>query len=770
MRAAKLIIVGIVQGVGFRPFIYRLARSTGVRGYVRNVGGSEVEVVVEGSEERVLNFIKQLRESAPPAARIEEINVSFIEPVGYSDFSILPSAKEAVKYSMITPDIGICDDCLKEILDPGDRRYRYPFNSCAWCGPRYSMMYNPPYDRHNTSMRYFPLCNDCLKEYSDPGNIRRFHAQGISCPRCGPRTYLTTRDGELVSSADPVREASKLINEGYVVAVKGLGGYHIAALASDDDVVLKLRSRKLRPQKPFAVMVLNEEVASRLCYVDEDALKVLKSPERPIVLLPKREDSPVSKYVSPGLDVEGIFLPYTGLHYLLLMDVKDKFAIMTSGNPRGKPMCTDEECAFKLLRDYVDYFLIHDRAIVNRVDDSVVRFTNGRLTIIRRGRGYAPAWLRLRFRVPKSVIAFGAELQSAGAVAFDDKVVLTQYIGDVDDYEVLGDLEKYLSLLINVYNISISNSYLVVDKHPKYASKVLAEYYLSKYGGELIEVQHHYAHALATAVDVGLDPREEFIAVVMDGVGYGDDGNIWGGEVLRVGCGGYLRVGHLEYIPIVGADQSIKYPSRMLVSYLHKMLGRDEDEVVKLINKLNLVNGFKYGISEVYAVLNQLRDPKLMTSSTGRFLDSISALLKLCFERTYEGEPAIKLEAAARGGRVIDWVDNVITVYGGSYVILTTKILELLLENIERPINDLAFTSQYLLGRALGEVVVRAVYGTRVDDVVLGGGAAVNSIIVRGIDDALGEVGLKTHLPSRIPPNDGGIAVGQVASTFRYLT
>ncbi|MEM2158398.1 MAG: carbamoyltransferase HypF, partial [Sulfolobales archaeon] len=435
VRAWRLVVVGIVQGVGFRPLVFRVANELGVYGYVRNVGGSEVEIHVEGSEGVLQEFMERLRSSLPPVARIDEIVVRDVDVAGFKEFKILPSTDEAVKYSMIPPDFGICDDCLSEVLNPKDRRHNYVFNSCVWCGPRFSMMYRPPYARINTSMNDFPLCGECLSEYRDPSNLRRFHAQGMSCPKCGPQVTLYTRDGELVDSENPVELVGKLINEGYIVGVKGLGGYHIASLATDDDVVLKLRLRKNRPQKPFAVMVLNESVGSKLCYLSAEAVKLLKSPERPIVLLPKKDGSPISKYVSPGLDVDGLFLPYTALHYLILENTRDMFAVMTSGNPRDKPMCIDEECAFRYLKGFVDYFLVHNRVIVNRVDDSVLRFTNGKPVIIRRGRGYAPMWIKARFRFRDPVIAFGAELQTAGALAFDDKIVLTQYIGDVDDYD-----------------------------------------------------------------------------------------------------------------------------------------------------------------------------------------------------------------------------------------------------------------------------------------------------------------------------------------------
>ena len=766
-QALKVVVTGIVQGVGFRPFIYRIAMKSRVRGYVKNVGGSEVEIFIESNDKGSLStFLHLLLNELPPPAVIEELIIEPSNPKGFASFKILKSGVEVRKYSMIPPDFSICDDCLAEVLNPEDRRFRYAFNSCAWCGPRFSMMYMVPYDRENTSMVLFKLCDECLSEYRDPNNVRRFHAQGISCPKCGPSLRLVDRYGNEVITKDPMREVAKLIDEGSIVAIKGLGGFHIACLATDDDVVLKLRKRKNRPQKPFAIMALNLETLDRLVYIDERAKEVLTSPTKPIVLLPKKENSPVSKWVSPGLKHEGVFLPYTALHYLILSDVRDKFAIMTSGNPHGKPMCIDEECAFRYLSQFVDYFLLHNREIVNRVDDSVVRFTDGELVLIRRGRGYAPKWFHLPFKLRRPVIAFGAELQTAGAVAFNDKVIVTQYIGDIDDYDVLEDLDKYLKFFIRTYNIDVSSAYLVIDKHPYYTSRKLAEIYSKRYGSELIEVQHHYSHLLSAAVSRKLGVDEDFIGIAIDSVGFGDDGNIWGGEVLHLNYEGYRRVGHLQYHPLPGGDITIRYPARMLISILNSFMS--EEEVMEFVRKRGLSKYLRHGMSEVRAVLKQIKRIRVMTSSIGRVLDSISTLLGICWVRTYEGEPAIKLEEASYGGRLIDGVETKLMVHEGNYVVSTARLFETLLENLDRDVKDLAYTSLYVLGYALGDMVKHYVKGLGVNTVLISGGAAVNTVIVRGVKEALGEVDIYVKLPKDIPPNDGGIALGQVAATYRF--
>ncbi|WFO75546.1 carbamoyltransferase HypF [Desulfurococcaceae archaeon MEX13E-LK6-19] len=767
MPAFKLIVTGIVQGVGFRPFIHRLALETGVTGYVRNVGGAEVEVFIEGTGTSIGEFIKGLYTKTPPPAIIDEIEVFEENPIGYKEFKILKSGRNTLKKSMIPPDFAICDYCLKEILDENNRRFRYPFNSCAWCGPRFSMMYTVPYDRENTSMRKYRLCNDCFAEYTNVHDIRRYHAQGISCPRDGPRLWLMDNKGERIDTKDPIRDAAKLIEEGFIIAVKGLGGYHLAALASCDDVVEKLRKRKNRPRKPFAVMVLDTIIAEKLVYLDDKAKRILTSPQRPIVLLPKKPESPVSKLVSPGMFYEGIFTPYTGLHYLLLMETKDKFLIMTSGNMKGKPMCIDEDCAFKKLSSIADYFLIHDREIVNRVDDSVLRFTDGEPVLLRRSRGYAPLWIKLPRRLEKNVIAFGADLQMTAGIGFSDKAVLTQYIGDLDDEDTLRDLLKYLKFFIDNYRINLKDSIIVVDKHPLYNSRKLGLEFSKKYNLEIIEVQHHYAHVLATAIDRGIEG--EFIGIALDGTGYGDDGAIWGGEILLVNTykGTYTRVGHLAYQPL-DSERSIYYPLRFFVSVLSRVL--DWNEIEKIISFYSLEKLVPRGLKELrmlYTVIN--RGLYTKTSSTGRFLDGISAFLNIAPYRSYEGEPAITLESHGMYGKYLgmDHFLPKISITEGQYVINTTSVyLELVEKRNSFNTHDIAYTIQYNLGKTLGEVVIKNIKGRRgiQNSIVLGGGATVNTIIVKGIKDVLANEGMKIVLPRKIPCNDGGIALGQIAA------
>jgi len=759
VKALNIYISGIVQGVGFRPFIHRIARRSGVRGTVRNMGGSEVEIHVEGTNEEISSFLQLLRKEKPPPAIIEEIRVEKSSFLGLNGFSILKSGKSRIRPSMIPPDIGICDHCLNEIKDPRDRRFRYAFNSCAWCGPRFSMMERIPYDRENTAMKDFPLCEDCRSEYYDEDNVRRFDAQGICCPSCGPKLWLTDSSGEILNSSDPIIEAAKLLSEGKILAIKGIGGFHIASLATDDSVVLELRRRKKRPQKPFALMALDIKTVRKIAYLSEKAENLLKSPQKPIILLDEREDSPVSRYVAPGLDKQGLMLPYTGLHYLLLEEVEDGFLIMTSGNPPRKPMCLDESCALRELKDIVDYYLMHNRRIINRVDDSVLRFTDGNLVFLRRSRGYAPSWIRLPFCLRRPVIAFGAELQNAGAVAFEDKVILTQYIGDTDEFEDLEELEKSLNFFLKTYGIDVRESVLVADLHPSYSSAKLAEAWSKEIGVPLIKVQHHHAHAASVMADWGVKMEERVVSILMDGVGYGLDGSIWGGEVFLTNYGEFERVGRLKYLPMPGGDLATKFPVRMLIGALSVFAG--EEEIERVIVRRGLARGLRRGRIELEIAIKQAKEGKcIKSSSVGRFLDAISALLGVCLERTYEGEPAIKLEALAKGGRVRD-VESILTTEGDLSVVDTARLLQWVLEHIDLPLNDLSATVQYVLGRSLGDIA--ALYSSKatLNEVFVGGGAAVNSYLFRGIKDALSEADIQVRLPKRIPAGDGGIALGQ---------
>jgi len=747
VKAVKVRVAGIVQGVGFRPYVYRLASSLGLSGYVVNLGGSEVEIHVEGDEHALGEFIRRLAEEAPPAAVIDKLTYEEVEARGFIGFKIEKSGSERRLLSMIPPDIGMCEHCLREVLDPSSRWYRYPFHSCAWCGPRFTVMERAPYDRENTSMASFPLCVKCREEYGDPANIRRFHIQGISCPHCGPQLYLADGRGAPVRCGDPIREAAKLIDEGYIVAVKGIGGFHLAALATDDSVVEKLRARKKRSRKPFAIMALNLDVASRLVYISEEARKLLTGPARPIVVLP-RKSREVSPEVAPGLDTLGVMIAYTPLHYLLLMETRDKFLIMTSGNISGSPMVKDPREALEKLGGVADYFLMHNRRIVNRADDSVIRFTDGTPVFLRRSRGYAPRWIEVPRPLSTPAIAVGAMLNNAGAVGIDKYIIPTQYIGDVENLETLEYLKEAVSFLARNYGVDACGAKIVADKHPGYLSLRYAEELSRRCGSAVFRVQHHVAHIASVMAEYGLT---EAYGIAVDGVGYGDDGRIWGGEVLYVGRDGiYERLGHLEYIPLPGGDRATKYPARILAGILGEIYG--VEEALRLGKRLGLEKMLPGGFTEYRLSVLQAKS-SIRASSMGRILDAFSSLLGVCWERSYEGEPAIRLEAAGRGG---EHLGVRVEVEGG--VVLTKEFMSRFLEKglSGNSVRDVAYTVQYELARGLA-AVARENGAKRV---LVSGGAAVNTFIVKGIRDVFGKENVV--LPRKLPAGDGGISTGQI--------
>ncbi len=743
--AYRIHVAGIVQGVGFRPFIYRLATRHGLAGYVLNLGGSEVEIWVEGEETSLEMFLRDLREERPPAAIIDRLDIEKREPKGFTGFEIRKSGKKRTIISMIPPDFGVCDHCMREVLDPTSRWYRYPFHSCAWCGPRFTVMHGSPYDRENTSMASFPLCAECRKEYSDPENIRRFHIQGISCPRCGPQLYLLDSRGAPVRTSDPLVTAASLIDEGYIVAVRGIGGFHLAALASDEAVVEELRRRKRRGRKPFAVMALDIDVVRRIAYLGKAAEELLLSPRRPIVVLPKKAG--LAEGVAPGLNTVGVMIPYTPLHYLLLMETKDKYLVMTSGNLSGRPIARSIGDALRDLAGIADYYLVHNREIVNRADDSVVRFTEGEPILLRRSRGYAPTWIEVNGSVA-GTIAYGALLNNTGAVGVDRYIVPTQHIGDLENLETLGFLEEALGFLERNYGVDPCEAVHVSDLHPSYLSTRYAAERAARCGSEHVRVQHHVAHIAAVMAEYGID---EAYGVAVDGVGYGTDGVIWGGEVLHVARDGYERLGHLEELPLPGGDRATRYPARIVIGLLAEHVG--VEEAVRKAVGIGLDKRLPGGTLEARAAAVQsLRGPPRATSM-GRFLDAVSALLGVCWERSYEGEPAIRLEEAGLGGSLLE--ERLLEREDG--VVLTRSFLLSIIENAERyNVRDVAYTAQYLAARRLGEIAME----NGAHKVLVAGGAAVNTIIVKALRSLFG--GENVIIPHRLPPGDGSISVGQV--------
>ncbi|RLI16272.1 carbamoyltransferase HypF [Candidatus Bathyarchaeota archaeon] len=747
----KIRVTGIVQGVGFRPFIYRIAVKNGLNGYVRNRGDAGVEILLEGSEERVKNFLRDLKEKKPPLARIYEVITSPLKGKNeFESFTILKSSEETeLSGSVIPPDIAICDECLKELRDPENPRYEYFFITCTNCGPRYTIIEKLPYDRENTTMREFPMCNFCRSEYTDPLN-RRFHAQTVACPKCGPKVYLTTKKGELVNSEDPVREAGKLLSEGFIVAIKGYGGFHVATATTMDEPLIKLRRVKHRKQKPFAIMARSLEATKSFAEVSLREAELLTSYMRPIVLLNKSEDYYLSDLIAPGLHNVGVMLPYTGLHYMLFDRVEDPAFVMTSANPPNQPIIKDDDEALRRLSGTVDYFLFHNRKIAHRCDDSVVRLHGIHQVFLRRSRGYAPAPIVLREKAKHCTVGLGGELNNTGCVLLGNKAFISQHIGDVENVETRDFLEKATKHLIRLTNSKVEA--VTCDLHPKFTTTRLAQNLADENGWQLIQVQHHHAHIAALMAEHDV---KEIIGISCDGYGYGSDGEAWGGEILFCTRGelGFERLAHLQRQPLIGGDLATRYPLRTAAGILHKKVDV-EDWLMQHRER------FPHGEKEVEVVLHQLEreDNAIMTTSCGRVLDAVAAVLDVCYERTYEGEPAMKLESIAVKGEDILKLKPIIA----NDVLNTTEMLLEIFENRGKYSKaDLAYSAHAYLAKGLATLAIEKALEKNVKIVGFSGGVACNRILTLIMRKIVEDSGLKFLVHEAVPPGDGGLSFGQ---------
>jgi hydrogenase maturation protein HypF len=745
-------VSGIVQGVGFRPFVYRIAVKNRLVGFVRNRGDAHVEIVVEGKQSDVENFLQDLVEKKPPLARIDDVTTEHVKEKGmFEKFTIVKSSEEVeLSGSVIPPDVAICDECLNELRNPKDQRYNYFFITCTNCGPRYTVIERLPYDRQNTTMREFIMCDFCQKEYTDPAN-RRFHAQTVACHKCGPRVCLKTNDGQQVEGKDPIREAGKLLEEGYIVAIKGYGGFHVATATTKSEPIARLRTVKHRAQKPFAIMARNLETVRSFAEVNTKEAELLTSYVRPIVLLKKSADYYLSNLIAPGLHNIGVMLPYTGLHYMLFDETREPAFVMTSANPPNEPIVTEDDEATVKLGNLVDYFLFHDRLIAQRCDDSVVRVHGEKISLIRRSRGYAPEPIRLKQPVNVTVLGLGAELNATSCVLFKDKAFISQHIGDVENLETLQFLKNATNHLLRLINCKMEA--IACDLHPKFTTSMFAQELGEELNLPSIQVQHHYAHAAALMAEHNLD---EIICIVCDGYGYGLDGSAWGGEILY--CtrkGGFQRLGHLQEQPMVGGDLATRYPLRMAAGILH---GGAEIEDWLRAN----CNYFPHGEKEVEVVLQQLSKPSVpKTTSCGRILDAVSAILGICYERTYEGEPAMKLESAALTGRNILELEPIIK---ENVVDTTSLVREIFAQKNAFSVADLAFSAQFYIARGLAQLASEKARQLGVDVVGFSGGVAYNEHITSTIRRIVKENGLRIVAHELVPPGDGGISFGQTVA------
>jgi hydrogenase maturation protein HypF len=745
---ASITVTGIVQGVGFRPFIYRTAKNQKLRGFVRNRADAVVEIILEGKKEQIDAFLQVLRVEKPPLARLDNVQVDFSEEeTGLSNFKIEASSQTRSKSgSVIPPDIAICNDCLSELSTRTDRRHGYFFITCTNCGPRFTTIINLPYDRPNTTMSQFPMCANCRTEYTNPMD-RRFHAQTTACAMCGPKAALLDNKGNSVSTLDPIKEAGKLLNEGKVLAIKGNGGFHLASSTLQDGPIERLRRSKERRNKPFAVMARSSGSTLTFAKIRPAERSMLESYIRPIVLLQKTEPFSLSPLISPGLDSVGVMLPYTGMHWLIFESADDPAIIMTSANAPNEPIITENERAVKNLGDVADYFLVHDREIAQRADDSVIRCLGEIPTPIRRSRGYAPAPIILSKPTRTGVLALGAELNVTACMMLENKAYLTQHIGDTETVETsrfLDDATTHLAKLIGFSPERVS-----CDLHPKFTTTKIAERMAKERNIPINRIQHHHAHAGSLMAEHGVD---DIVAIVCDGFGLGYDGEAWGGEILVCHEDEVRRAAHLEKQPLLGGDLATRYPARMVAAIL-----RDEPSIGDWL-KSNYSH-LPHGEEEAAILLQQLsKGDFIWTSSCGRVLDSIAAVLGICFERTYEGEPAMKLDSSSRGGA--DRL-NVEPEMEGE-VIRTTNMVRRIYDQREKIARaDLAFAAHSYLARALADAAVGIAEQEDVMTVGFSGGVALNEVISVMIRDAISDAGLRFVSNVAVPPGDGGVSFGQ---------
>jgi len=757
-KRARGAIEGIVQGVGFRPFVYQLASRHGLSGYVANTPVG-VEIEVEGTEADIQLFVRALAVGHPPLAYIADIRWEEIQPKDEISFSIRESQAGPERSALISPDVCICPDCLSELRDPKNRRFRYPFINCTNCGPRYTIIQDIPYDRAATTMRTFAMCRACQEEYDDPVD-RRFHAQPNACWECGPVLSLRDRDGNPVPCEDPVEACISLLQEGKILAVKGLGGFHLVVDASSHTAVVRLRKRKHREEKPLAVMVRDVDAALDLAYVNDPEARLLNSRQRPIVLLKKRRSHGLSSQVAPRNRYLGVMLPYTPLH-CLLMDGPLSALVMTSGNMTEEPICIDNGTAFNRLKGIVDYFLTHNRDIYLRGDDSVLRVVDGVPRQIRRSRGYVPMPIFLpdELKMLPSVLAVGGELKNTICLTKENRAFLSQHIGDMENLETFDFFSLTVSHLSRI--LEIDPEVVACDLHPDYLSTRFARDQKER---PVAAVQHHHAHIISCMAEHGL--TGPVIGVAMDGTGLGLDGHIWGGEVLVSDLTSFNRKAHLEYVPLPGGDAAAKNPWRMALIYLYKAYG---DELFNL--SIPFVRGLNQPEASLVLQLALKGVNSPLTSSCGRLFDGVSALLGLRRTIAYEGQAAVELEMAQAGGDT-DAYPYELRPGGGIWIMKTAGIIQGVVEDVEKGEGRGRVARRFhnTLIQMFRDMCLMIREETGIEQVAASGGAFQNATLLLGLSSALELEGFSVYTHARVPSNDGGLSLGQaVCAGLRHL-
>jgi hydrogenase maturation protein HypF len=752
--ACSIRVRGVVQGVGFRPFVYRLARANTLAGWVLN-GEEGVEIFLEGAEPGLEAFVHELKTQPPPAANIAEIEIHSVSPAGLNDFTIRESERRDHPTVRISPDLPVCDDCLKELFDSSDRRYLYPYINCTNCGPRYTVVLGLPYDRASTTMRSWPLDEYCAREYEDPGN-RRFHAQPVACSACGPGYYLRSGDDVVQGNPESVRKAALLLNRGSILAVKGLGGYHLACDASNAKAVSSLRERKFRKEKPFALMARDLDVARDLVELSEAAGFLLTSSARPIVLAPRArvgEAAPevvpeVAPEVCPNNSELGVMLPYTPLHHLLFAAGAPEVLVMTSANRSSEPIAYADDDALYRLTEIADAFLIGERPIARRVDDSVARDGAFGPVILRRARGYAPGAVA---KIPSEhpILAVGADLKNAITLVVDGQAFVSQHIGDLGDYQSLHAFQETIQDLISMYEVRPEELLVVHDAHPQYISTMHA---LALALPRTIAVQHHRAHVASVLAERG-EWEKRVVAVSFDGTGYGDDGSIWGGEIFVGNVKlGFDRVAHLRSASLPGGDAAAQYPVQAAAGFLAQ------------IDSLPDLTTAPFNFPDRYQKAAELMNKNIRafsTTSIGRLFDAAAALLGFTREMTFEGQAAMWLEQLARTAPRAD-------PYPFPYICEELDFRPLLQHVIcdrvgGRNPNQIARAFQRGLAQGLRDAVVSVCEAQSLRTLVLSGGVFQNELLLEDLKSLLETEPIEVWTNHAVPPNDGGISLGQAA-------
>lgn len=750
LKGARIHVNGIVQGVGFRPFIYSLAHRLKLTGWVRNTSAG-VEIALDGAADSIQHFLETLESEAPPLAHIDEIVVTDVQPDGFSGFDILDSTSETIRFQPISPDVSLCDDCLRELLDPDDRRYRYPFINCTNCGPRFTIIQDVPYDRPKTTMSGFPMCSACEAEYHDPAD-RRFHAQPVACTECGPHVWLDVGGAILSKNEDAISGARKFLREGWVVGVKGLGGFHLACDATNDEAVKLLRKRKLRVDKAFAVMFPDIEAVERYCRLTDYERSLLVSRERPVVIVERKRGSSISDAVAPGQHTIGAMLPYTPLHVLLLereAGFSDAW-VMTSGNISEEPIATGNDEARERLSQLADAFLMHDRPIQTRCDDSVVRGFQGHVYPLRRSRGYAPAPLAFPIEAPP-LFAAGGMYKNTFCLTRGSYAFMSHHIGDLENMETLQAYRQGITHYMRLFDIK--PELVAYDIHPDYLATQIALTYAAEEGLPAVGVQHHHAHIASLLLENGLVHGERAIGVAFDGTGYGEDGTIWGGEFLVADLAHYDRAAHLKTMPLPGGDVAVRKPWRIALGLLHEA-GKSWDDALAPV---------KIASDEERRILRRqlelgINSPR--TSSMGRLFDAVSSLLGIRQLVNYEGQAAIELEAALDP----DESDSYPFALNDGELDpgpMLDAILRDLANNISSGIVAAKFQNTVAAMVLSTCNALREQYD--VARVALSGGVWQNMHLLSASVDALQTAGFSVYVHRKVPANDGGLSLGQAA-------